>query len=270
MRIFKQETNLKMVISGLIVEKYRYLDNSVGYGNFEDVYEQGKAYKNNSFQSSFRSSEDIQKYNEIIRKRRFRRLVDSNVNVYSKQQNLFYPPILQTLTYNQQQEDIQKSKEDLNLFIKRLNYNLDNSGLKYLAVPELTKIGRIHFHTLFFNLPFVSGRDLARCWGKGFIDVRRIDRVRSMGRYMTKYLLKGSGGLLYKKKSYLSSKDLKKPITIFNQELAEGLEKRLSDSRIISKKLYRSFWQGQTEYTCYNLPELLPIDLIFKSDNIKV
>lgn len=258
MRIYKQETALKIVISGLIVEKWHYLDGSIGYGNYEDCYEDGKAYKNIPLKHSI---EDTQRQNEINKKRRFRRLVDSNTDAYPKTQNPFnigafptYPPVLLTLTYNQQQEDLTQAKQDLNLFIKRLNYNLDNPDLKYLAVPEPTQQNRIHFHNLFFNLPYVKQKHLQDCWGNGIIDVRRVERIKSMGQYMTKYLSKGFKEQNYKKKSYLCSKDLKKPITLFNQEITEKIAEKLSDSQKIFKKSYRSIWHGNTEYSVYRMP----------------
>lgn len=260
MRVFKQETALKLVLSGLILEKWQYHDASIGYGNYDDYFEVGKQYKHQPIQYD-------KKYalirNEISRKRRFERLVNSNVEAYPKphRQNPFnirteenYPPVLLTLTYEKQQEDLSQAKEDLNLFIKRLNYNLDNPDLKYLAVPELQKISRIHFHNLFFNMPYVKQKHLQECWGNGIIDVRRVDRVRSMGRYMTKYLQKGFRGDSNKNKSYLSSKNLKKPITLFNQELAEKVSEKLPDSQKIFKKSYYSIWHGHIDYSVYKLP----------------
>lgn len=264
MRVFKQETALKIVISGLILEKWHYLDSSIGYGSFEDCYEEGKQYKNDTLKED-------KKYalirNEINRKRRFERLVNANIDTYPKPQwqNPFnsgapysplsyYPPVLLTLTYEKQQEDLSLSKGDLNLFIKRLNYNLDNPDLKYLAVPELTKQNRIHFHNLFFNLPYVKKEHLAECWGNGFIDVRRVDRVKSMGRYMVKYLRKGFRGDSNKTKTYLSSKNLKKPITLFNQEITEKIAEKLPDTQKIFKKSYYSIWHGNVDYSVYRLP----------------
>lgn len=252
------------------MENYHFLDGSIGYGNFVDYYDPEKPQINDP---KNKPSFDFTAYNEINRKKRFRRLVDSNVSTYPKPKNPFnirtaphFPPVLLTLTYDRPLSDIHKGKEDLNLFMRRLNYSFDNPDLKYLAVPEKTKNDRVHFHNLFFNLPFAPKQLFQDAWGNGFIDVRRIDRVRSMGRYMTKYLTKSTDREKHQK-SFISSKDLKKPVVIYNQEIADEITNNLKNYQIISKNSYHSIWEGKVNYTCYKLQA--PLDLPSGNDKIK-
>ena len=110
MRIFENYSHSKLVVSGSVLEKFDYSD-AVGYGPYDDYYESGKIYKNN-----LKSTLNSQNYNLQLKKQRFSRLVDSNAYNYTKISQKQYPPVLMTLTYQENQQNLQKSKYDFNLF----------------------------------------------------------------------------------------------------------------------------------------------------------
>jgi hypothetical protein len=259
------------VISGSVVEKYDYSDD-VGYGSYEDCYEAGKMYiKDKSI------SPNSQDYNLKLKKQRFRRLIDTNAYTYAKTSEKQYPPVLLTLTYPEKFPDIKTSKNDFHLFLKRLNHHFPShsyempptpsavgpsimrstqsiTGLKYVAVPEFQKRGAPHFHTMFFNLPYIHFSDLTELWGNGSIDVKRVDGVRELGSYMVKnYLVKGFGSKNIKKKSYLSSKDLKKPVIIRDIDEVNSISGQLSSASVLREADYHSKYVGDIHSVVYKL-----------------
>jgi len=72
-------------------------------------------------------------------KRNFRRLVGANLP--SK-------PLLISFTYNVFMGDITTGYRDYKSFVQALRYRF-GKDLKYIAVPEFQKSGRVHFHALF-------------------------------------------------------------------------------------------------------------------------
>lgn len=74
--------------------------------------------------------------------------------------------------------DISHTNYEFNKFIKRLNfylYSTKKQQLKYLAVWEKQKRGAIHYHIIFFDLPFIKHKALQDIWGYGFIKINKID-----------------------------------------------------------------------------------------------
>jgi hypothetical protein len=55
----------------------------------------------------------------------------------------------------------------------RLNYHIGHA-LKYVSVVEFQKRGAVHYHAVFFNLPFIVNDELAAIWSHGFIKINAI------------------------------------------------------------------------------------------------
>jgi len=129
-----------------------------------------------------------------------------------KQGDIFLTP-----TYNYFITDRKKAVYDLKLFIKRLEYKL-NKKIKYVAVIEPQKSGRLHFHIL---LPSgtVDKSTAETVWGLGFVKLKALygDRYAS---YIAKYL--GKENLRSaSEKHYFCSKNLNKPQKLYG-ELADA------------------------------------------------
>jgi len=61
--------------------------------------------------------------------------------------------IFVTLTYKENELNIKTAKQDFKLFIKRLNYETSSQS-RYICIPERQKRGAVHFHCIFFGLPY--------------------------------------------------------------------------------------------------------------------
>ena len=129
-------------------------------------------------------------------KKKLTRLIDSNIHQYTNFKGKIYPPVFLTLTFK---EDIRNQKDGnklFTLFIKRLNYEINNkksNTLKYSAVIEFqdkTRGGVIHYHIIFYNLPYIQKAKLETIWDQGFLDIREIKKAKSISKYVTKYMAK--------------------------------------------------------------------------------
>lgn len=135
-------------------------------------------------------------------------LIDSNVTPYSK---------FMTLTFRHtmldRKEAYEKFKQFQKDFKKKFGY-----PFQYVAVIEhQTKRGQkednegsLHFHCVVFNERKLPFKALKSIWGKyGSVDIKKIDTIQNLGRYMAKYLTKETMKL--NNKGYTSSRNLKKP-----------------------------------------------------------
>jgi len=95
-----------------------------------------------------------------------------------------------TLTYRDEQTDINESNEDMKKFIKRFNYKfMKNENLKYIAIKEYQKNGNIHFHIVLFNAPYISNlKEIDNCWGLGMTNYQIIKDVGNIGLYVAKIM----------------------------------------------------------------------------------
>jgi len=99
--------------------------------------------------------------------------------------------IFVTLTYKENVLDLKQAKKDFKLFIQRLSYET-NTNLKYVCVPERQKRGAVHFHCLFFNLPFRPLSVFKAIWPHGDARFERSKQLRSIASYVAKYVTKHS------------------------------------------------------------------------------
>jgi len=99
--------------------------------------------------------------------------------------------IFVTLTYQENVLDLKRAKRDFSLFIKKLSYETSTS-LKYICVPERQKRGAVHFHCLFFNLPFRPLSVFKSIWPHGDARFERSRQLRSIASYVAKYVTKNS------------------------------------------------------------------------------
>lgn len=159
--------------------------------------------------------------------------------------------------------DISFTDDLFKKFIKRFNYRF-KTKLKYVAVREFHKSGRIHYHVLCDwkkELIFedeirenerILGEDV---WKHGFVDIKQLDRVDNVGAYIIKYMTKNVAIEFFKgKKIYLCSKGLERPFVYRGKE-AELIIKTygLDTKKEVFTNHYESEYLGNITYTEYNL-----------------
>jgi len=86
--------------------------------------------------------------------------------------------------------------------------------MKYLCVVAFQKRGAIHFHAVFFNLPYVRNvkKELSSMWGHGFVKLITVDHVKNLGAYVSKYLQKDiMDKRLVGRKAFFCSRGLIRP-----------------------------------------------------------
>lgn len=96
-----------------------------------------------------------------------------------------------TLTYAENFLDLKESRNHFKLYIKDLNYHL-KTKLKYIAIPERQKRGAIHYHCLFFNLPYINLDTFKSFWPYGDARLERSKQLRSIASYVSKYITKNT------------------------------------------------------------------------------
>jgi hypothetical protein len=137
-----------------------------------------------------------------------------------------FRPIFITLTFAENVKDLKVAHKEFMNFTKRLNYDLFKGSkykLHYIAVPEFQKRGAVHYHVVYFNLPFIKNiyDRISKIWGNGFTLIESVKNISHLSNYVVKYIskefeldrIKGA-------KRYLVSKGIKRPLVIRNDILA--------------------------------------------------
>jgi hypothetical protein len=108
--------------------------------------------------------------------------------------------IFVTLTYAKNQLNIQESKKDFDLFIKKIKYTY-GKNIRFISVLEFQTRGAIHYHALFWDLPFINlgnrgsrrlaQGELEQIWGFGFVKLKSVYGSSSLiSNYLVKYFTK--------------------------------------------------------------------------------
>lgn len=234
----------KIITSGNVIELYTYErevrtgkdadkeENNGRRGNGKELFQEG---------DNKNRSDALQKA-----KKRLRREINSNIDQWGQTAKFF------TLTYAEHVTDIEESNYEFMKFIQRLNYQL-KIRLKYSAVIEFTKRGRIHYHLVTYNLPYTPNKQLAEIWGHGFVKINKIDQVDNVGAYVTKYMTKDNDDPRLKgKKCHFSSRGLKKPTEeIIDEKQKESLEQALEQYEAFRAD-FDTDYLGKITYRQYN------------------
>ena len=205
-------------------------------------------------------------------KRRDDSLLRTRMAIYKLMEcNMYHwsdSPKFWTFTYapehNDIATDIKLSNREFSKFIMRLKHHLGVEELRYLTVIEFQKNDRIHYHTIFFDLPFLTdyGNNLefydyrlsfgkravylknpehlamADIWKFGFcflsFNDNRNASIRSLSSYLAKYLGKeNSDSRLYGAKVYFTSRGksaLIKPVVEYNLDNLDEFDNMDSNS----------------------------------------
>lgn len=171
-----------------------FLNNNPSFNPSTDLFTDDSGYS--YLKKNYRSTENRSQSANEIRKtfKRLRALINTNVT-----DPRFCKFI--TLTYKENMTDCEKLRHDLQLFMKRFRYYINNLKNKkghllgldfeYISVIEPQERGAWHAHIIFvFNkqIRFIDNSEVARIWSHGFTTTRRIDNVDNVGAYLTAYL----------------------------------------------------------------------------------
>ena len=230
----------KVIVSGNVVEVYEY-DKPIleGY-SIKENYKCGRC---------FEASEEDKQINrgKVFNraKRDLRRLINANIGEFSK---------FVTLTFRENVTDLKQANYEWKKFKQRLETKVGYK-LQYVVVIEFQKRGAIHYHCVFFNLPYIQNKDLAAIWRNGFIKINKIDNVDNVGAYVCKYMTKTDDDRLLGQKMYFSSRGLEKPTEIKEKNRVETLASALPASALTYSNTFENEY-NLISYKQYNLNSL--------------
>lgn len=192
-----------------------------------------------------RRSDNIRRTKQICLRR-----VYAGIEAYGR-------PLLATFTFAGDASDASYANDSLRDFQVRLRRRFP--GAQSLFVPELSPKGRIHFHGLLFNLPLHLGdtregrrvvsfgteraeRILAKLWGEGYVDVRQTDGSPALGHYLTKYILKGAGEVMFNAMRLLRISHGFAPDIVIRGSFVEILQEKYASLDPIKE------WEGENPF----------------------
>lgn len=175
--------------------------------------------------------EQRERYSVYRSKKRLIRLINSNVRFHLHHQTKKpYMPLFVTFTFAENMQDMKLANYRFSKFIQRFNYEVfkvKKARLAYVVALEFQERGAIHYHAVFFNLPFVEKlkERLLETWGEGYTDYKIVkNNITDVGNYITKYMNKeNADSRLVGKKCYFSSKNLFKSATIKDAQKIEAI-----------------------------------------------
>lgn len=181
----------------------------------------------------------------------FKRLVSANLGGFQR-------PVFLTLTYAKNETDLGRARQDFNSFS---SYVRDRFGkqIRFVCVPEFQFRGAIHFHTIFWGLPYSitsterEFRILASMWGHGFVDLKQTDGNIKIATYLAKYMHKAFEDIrLSNKRAWTCSQNMIRPIEDKNTMINpyyygyRGIE--LSTATLLHEREFNTYWLGKGRY----------------------
>lgn len=239
--------NAKAIISGDVIEVIEY-----GKEIFKDIetdrIRTGRSTKADEAEQESNREKVLHRARQEIR-----RTVAANCGGWRDARGRPFRPKFLTLTFAENIKDLSVANNEFKLFILRLGnkvYDRKNRRcLKYLVIPEFQKRGAVHYHVIFFNLPYIPWETIRACWSHGDITINAIDEVDNIGAYVSKYLSKDlCDERLKGRKCYFKSKGLlQSQVVEFNTNTREGkkeLETVLHTAQAIAKRTYQVEYQS--------------------------
>jgi hypothetical protein len=186
-------------------------------------------------------------------KRNFQRLVSANLGKEK--------PLLLSLTYAENMQDIKTAYRDFKSFVQALKYKF-GKDFKYIAVPEFQKRGAVHFHALFWSLPQkinrkfeIETRTIAKIWGHGFVDIKDTDGDQKISGYLAKYMAKAfTDKKLKNQKAYVSSWNVERPVVESDTSALYFLCKYTNPEDLpVVEKEYLTRWLGRGRFQLFKI-----------------
>jgi hypothetical protein len=179
----------------------------------------------------------------------FTKLVLSNLTAHGQ------IPKFITLTFSKNVQDLKIANSIFHKFIQRFNYHYGYQ-LKYICVPEFQKKGRVHYHLLAFNMPFVDPKTdfflIKDMWG-GRIKIQKADEgaIPYLAKYMSKSFLDVR---LKGRKRYFRSDGLYPPIVRDSGAVAHLLMPYLLEIGIFKQWVTNPKYSQSSEHLLFNIP----------------
>jgi hypothetical protein len=243
----------KAVISGSIAEIYLYSK------PIEYAYEQPKVQRSITKEKTDEEKQEIKRRSLIQTRRSLRNILQSNAWQFHNDSGRPNVPLFVTFTFRENITALSPAHREFKHFIQRFNHRLygkDAACIKYLAVPEFQKRGAVHYHVIFFNLPFIVNiyDEINRIWGNGFTLVETIKSLSHMVNYVAKYITAdGLDERLSGRKRYFTSRGLKKPREERTEKIVAAWLEKLPADRIVYRNVYSSDYGQETEYINFDL-----------------
>lgn len=201
-------------------------------------------------------------------------LVNSNCYAYTDEKTgQILKPSFATFTYADNEQSIPLAKKHFRDFYRRLCYTVSEhktqtAFIKYVATIEFQQRGAIHFHTIFFNLPYIWNADLQTLWTHGFTDIQLVIDVQDCGSYIAKYIRKGlSDPRVTGEQAYVRSRGLYKPKKFYFPTLADQLIKDFPlESLVASLTDIPTLYLGKKDERQFNLTNFPDILKKFNDD----
>jgi len=158
-----------------------------------------------------------------------------------------------TFTFKDNLTQVAEANAVWSKFARRLKQRF--GPMKYLAVTEFQERGAVHYHVIFFNMPYVKGlkKVIAELWGEGFIKLKAIGQIDNVGLYVSKYLTKeNADDRLLRKKSFFCSRGLKKPDEYYYAPaIYQAFHLREDNSVLKSTETYQTSYYGTVKKNTY-------------------
>jgi len=245
--------HFRAVIAGHIIKLYKYTD--------LQVCQKGKSCENRKKRED-RTEEEKQKDRKKNLWRARNSLIDTiNANVdrpWGERLKFF------TMSFKDDIFDLKEANRQFNKFIKRLEYHIKRK-IHYTVIARFQdgkrpggkvggRDGVIHYHVLFYDLPFVPHEKLTGIWDRGFVWINAVDDVDNLGVYMVSGYMGNEidDERLNGQKHYWSSRRLAKAAVIYGREdlsVKLGLQNR----EPVKRKVFVSEHVGVVVYEQYNL-----------------
>jgi hypothetical protein len=240
----------RVIVSGGVVEVYEY-ERPV-YKGFKS--KGGRKHEADEEGKEKKEGKEKNRKDALRRARqKVRRIVNANVGAYGEH---FTAKFL-TLTFGDNVTDLDQAHYEFKKFIQRMNYlvfGTKSGNLRYTAVPEFQKRGAVHYHVIFYNLPYTKADVIEKVWGNGFIKINKIDDVDNVGAYICKYMVKDlDDERLRGRKCYFNSRGLFKPVVIEDEKKVENIKSSLPREKRTVIAAYENDYTGLTIYKQYNL-----------------
>jgi len=211
-----------------------YFLKSIEYGTYLDVYEYNKV------KITFQSRRDDYDKKEKGEKRPFSlsrarqnvyRIAEANVNRHGNETPIFF-----TFTFAAHITNLSDAHSSFKKVIRKLSKYL-NRRVQYIVVPEFQKRGVVHYHGIFYNVPFISINDWReRFWTYGFIDLQIPQhKILNIASYIAKYITKEMADTrLFNRKTYFCSRGMLRPVENYDDYVID----RVRNSAIMEQVDY--------------------------------
>lgn len=234
-------SHCRLVISGDIVELYEY-ERPV-YSNFPPAEKsRGSGIKTKPTDS--RRIDHLRRTRQTIR-----RTISTNATAWGA------VPVFITYTFAENISDLKTANAYWQQYKKKLKYHYGK--LKYLVVVEFQKRGAIHYHALYFNLPYIKNIKpiLQDIWGHGFLQIKAVNKIENIGAYVSKYLQKeNADSRLVGQKAFFVSRGLHKPIVVKDEYKVKNLLCYIPKETMAGKRLeFPTTYHGVMNYSQYRL-----------------